>query len=43
MSLNFKGIQDFITRRVNKKPSVRSLETSDSKVVRLYHYRREGR
>ena len=41
MSLNFKGIQDFITRRVNKKPSVRSLETSDSE-ARLYHYRREG-
>ncbi len=30
MSLNFNGIQDFITRRVKKMPSVRSLLTSDS-------------
>jgi radical SAM protein with 4Fe4S-binding SPASM domain len=41
MSLNFKGIQDFITRPVRKKPSVRSLETSDSG-ARIYHYRRDG-
>jgi len=45
MSLNFKGIQDFITRRENKKSSVRSPETSDSGEntgARLYHYRRKG-
>jgi len=41
VSLNFKGIQDFISRRVDINRSVRSLETSDSG-VRLYHYRRDG-
>ena len=41
MSLNLKGIQDFITRRRKKDPSVRSLETSDSG-VRIYHYRHAG-
>jgi len=51
MSLNFNGIRDFISHSMKKKFSIRSQETSDSRIsdsrtsdsgVRIYHYQRNG-